>query len=284
MPGVLADTLRASARTRRSLPFAAWFGSALRAAEPGCFTCHGGRQACGLPSPAQVSAALGNYIQYGASMHPNAYLRTYWRSEFRPRDFCRHEFCGRLRVSVQGSHRASYHCDHIPRETIACEPRGPFNALETQSFPTSLMVLPMPRWSWRTCPPSATTRSRASVYRSGNVMYEVGVALACRQSSEVLLIRDDQERFLFDVSTIPHKHIDFSDANPCKATTGRRTRCSRLNERDHLQDARIAIAVAGLTAEERRILSVFAPYQPGEAVPCATNQPRNIGSLATAAR
>ena len=28
-------------------------------AEPGCFTCHGGRQAFGFPSPAQVSAALG---------------------------------------------------------------------------------------------------------------------------------------------------------------------------------------------------------------------------------
>jgi hypothetical protein len=39
--------------------FAAWFGNALRAAEPGCFTCRGGRQACGLPSPAQVSAAFG---------------------------------------------------------------------------------------------------------------------------------------------------------------------------------------------------------------------------------
>ena len=38
--------------------FAAWFGFTLRAAEPGCFTCRGGRQAFGSPSPAQVSAAL----------------------------------------------------------------------------------------------------------------------------------------------------------------------------------------------------------------------------------
>ena len=30
-----------------------------RAAEPGCFTCRGGRQAFGSPSPAQVSAAFG---------------------------------------------------------------------------------------------------------------------------------------------------------------------------------------------------------------------------------
>ena len=37
-------------------------------------------------------------------------------------------------------------------------------------------------------------------YRNGNVMYEVGIALACRPPSDVLLVRDDQEKFLFDVS------------------------------------------------------------------------------------
>jgi len=46
--------------------FAAWFGSALRAAEPGCFTCRGGRQAFGSPSPAQVSAALGGLVGHHA--------------------------------------------------------------------------------------------------------------------------------------------------------------------------------------------------------------------------
>jgi hypothetical protein len=50
--------------------FVAWFGGAKRAAEPGCCTCRGGRQACGLPSPAKVSAALGalasHCSQYGS--------------------------------------------------------------------------------------------------------------------------------------------------------------------------------------------------------------------------
>ena len=55
----MPDTLRASARMRALTSFAAWFGNALRAAEPGCFTCRGGRQAFGSPSPAQVSAAFG---------------------------------------------------------------------------------------------------------------------------------------------------------------------------------------------------------------------------------
>ena len=48
-------------------------------------------------------------------------------------------------------------------------------------------------------------------YRNGNVMYEVGLALACRHSSEVLLVRDDHDAFLFDVSTIPHTTINFAN-------------------------------------------------------------------------
>jgi hypothetical protein len=35
-------------------------------------------------------------------------------------------------------------------------------------------------------------------------MYEVGIALACRHSSEILLIKDDHDKRLFDTSTIPH--------------------------------------------------------------------------------
>jgi hypothetical protein len=42
-------------------------------------------------------------------------------------------------------------------------------------------------------------------------MYEVGLALACRQPSEVLLVRDDRARFLFDVSVVPHMQVDFTD-------------------------------------------------------------------------
>src|ERR671919_200385 len=43
--------------------FAAWFRRAERAPEPGYFTCRGGRQACGLPSPAQVSAAFSRTLR-----------------------------------------------------------------------------------------------------------------------------------------------------------------------------------------------------------------------------
>ena len=56
-------------------------------------------------------------------------------------------------------------------------------------------------------------------YRNGNVMYEVGLALACRHSSEVLLVRDDHDAFLFDVSTIPHTTINFANKSVAEGVT-----------------------------------------------------------------
>ena len=96
-------------------------------------------------------------------------------------------------------------------------------------------------------------------YRNGNVMYEVGLALACRQSSEVLLIRDDKEKFLFDVSTIPHKHIDFSNAGNATKFLSEEI-VSRLSEMNKLRDARIGIAISSMTADERQILAFFSQY------------------------
>lgn len=45
-------------------------------------------------------------------------------------------------------------------------------------------------------------------YRNGNVMYEVGIAHACRQPEEVILLRSDEDRLLFDVSTIRVNRYD----------------------------------------------------------------------------
>lgn len=90
-------------------------------------------------------------------------------------------------------------------------------------------------------------------YRNGNVMYEVGLALACRQSSEVLLIRDDKDPFLFDVSTIPHMHVDFTDVESAKRTLIAAL-SDRLGEQKHINDARVQLAVASLSPDEAQLL------------------------------
>lgn len=49
----------------------------------------------------------------------------------------------------------------------------------------------------------ASQHGTTTAFRNGNVMFEVGIALACRQPVEVVLVRDDTEKLLFDISHIP---------------------------------------------------------------------------------
>jgi hypothetical protein len=99
-------------------------------------------------------------------------------------------------------------------------------------------------------------------YRNGNVMYEVGIALACRQPQDVLLIRDDKEKFLFDVSTIPHMHIDFTD-EPAARHKLNSELAARLREQAFVNDARVQMAIASLSVEEVKMLKRIASYPPG---------------------
>jgi hypothetical protein len=84
-------------------------------------------------------------------------------------------------------------------------------------------------------------------------MYEVGLALACRHSSEVLLVRDDKDKFLFDVSTVPHMQIDFTDTVMAIAQL-RDELNARLKERQYYSDARVEIALSRLGNVEVKLL------------------------------
>jgi hypothetical protein len=95
-------------------------------------------------------------------------------------------------------------------------------------------------------------------------MYEVGIALACRQPQEVLLIRDDNDNFLFDVSTIPHMQIDFEDVEKARLRLHEEL-MARIRERNFVNDARVKQAFAALSKEELQLLSIVANYSPGVA-------------------
>lgn len=93
-------------------------------------------------------------------------------------------------------------------------------------------------------------------YRNSNVMYEVGLALACRQSSDVLLLRDDRDKFLFDVSTVPHLQVNFSEAEVAKNLIHDEL-VARLQEQSFVNDARVQLALNGLSDQEIKILLEF---------------------------
>ncbi len=98
-------------------------------------------------------------------------------------------------------------------------------------------------------------------YRNGNVMYEVGLAVTCRQPSEVLLVRDDRSPYLFDVSTIPHEHVDFTDVDSARNKV-RSLLEDRIHQIDYLQDARVQRALASLSNEELIIIRSFSKVRP----------------------
>ncbi len=107
-----------------------------------------------------------------------------------------------------------------------------------------------------------TDKATGKPYRNGNVMYEVGLALACRNPEEVLILRDDQDQLLFDLSTIPHMRVDFTDHAAAK-TEIHDAIVDRLTERKVLNDARIEIAASSVTDSELNIIKGLGHHPSG---------------------
>lgn len=90
-------------------------------------------------------------------------------------------------------------------------------------------------------------------YRNGNVLYEVGIAVACRQPVEVILVRDDSRPLLFDLSHIPVITITADDA---AASIGkiRLALQDRLAERNLQKDLRFTATLDGLAQFEINLI------------------------------
>jgi hypothetical protein len=191
-------------------------------------------------------------------MHPNTYLRTFWRSEFRPEVFVAMSFAGayeaRFRDVIEPAIHGVTNAGRKLRANRVDLSRSGDSILSdiADGICHSELVLA-----------DVSTLGHDSKsgdsYRNGNVMYEVGLALASRQPSEVLLIRDDQDRFLFDLSAVPHKFVDFTDTDTAIEEV-RVALEERISERKIVNDARVLIAVATLTGQERQLLEGFAQY------------------------
>ena len=74
-------------------------------------------------------------------------------------------------------------------------------------------------------------------HRNGNVMLEVGIALACRQPVEVILVRDDREKLIFDLSHIPVATFDPNNIEESVIAI-RQILSDRMQERDLIKDLR----------------------------------------------
>lgn len=190
-------------------------------------------------------------------MNPQPFLQTFWRLEVKPQVFVAMSFQDKYQsrfenviapairaISVDGVNLEPYRVD--------LSKTGDSILMEIiDGIAHSQLVLA-----------DVSTVGRDSEsgesYRNGNVMYEVGLALACRTPSEVLLIRDDDNKFLFDVSSIPHLTIDFNKKSAVSRL--RDALRDRLKVCDYTQDARVKLALASLTVHEIERLIYFAGF------------------------
>lgn len=213
-------------------------------------------------------------------MHPNAFLKTFWQLQLKPQVF--------VAMSFDPHYRSRFENVIAPavRSTTANGARlEPYRVDLSKSGDSILTeIVDGIAHSTLVLADVSTVGSDSETghpYRNGNVMYEVGVALACRQPHEVLLIRDDSDRFLFDVSTIPHKQIDFTDEKKAVCDL-REELAARLREATYVNDARVQIAMANLTGGEVGVLRHIAALKPGQAIQNVTEG--NVAGLVSIPR
>ena len=196
-------------------------------------------------------------------MHPNAFLKTFWRLEKKPQIF--------VAMSFSAEYQTRYERVIAPAITslqVNGKQLTPYRVDASKSGDSILtdIVDGIAHAQMVLADVSSIGKDSKSgnAYRNGNVMYEVGIALACRQPSDVLLIRDDKDKFLFDVSTVPHMHLDFVDTEEARASLTREL-LARLREQKHLTDARVKLAVTSLTNQEIELLSQLEELPDGQA-------------------
>ncbi len=201
-------------------------------------------------------------------MHPNAFLKSLWRTEVLDQVF----------VAMSFESRFSERYEKIIKPAIEAEPISGIrlrayrvdNSKTGDSILTDIVDgIAHSRLVLADVSVIDEGRYAETPIRNGNVMYEVGVALACRNPSEVLLIRDDSKKFLFDVSTIPHMEVDFLDPDTAIGLL-RNAILDRLSESKLVEDARVTVAAQTLTQHEITILKNLAQLEPNEGRDLAT--------------
>ena len=205
-------------------------------------------------------------------MHPNLFLRTFWQMELKPQIFVAMSFAPQYQeryTKVIEPAIQAITVGNVPLRAHRVDISKSGDSILTdimEGIAHSRMILADVSIIGKD---SVTGRS----YRNGNVMYEVGLALAARQPQDVLLVRDDKDDFLFDVSTIPHKHIDFTNIAVARKELNTEL-MERLRQQNFLNDARVQMAIAALSAAEVAALKKAAAYPP-----TTVWGPKNTGSV-----
>ena len=189
-------------------------------------------------------------------MHPNAFLSTLWRAEVQNTVFVAMSFDPRFDARFRAIIKPAIESEPIAGQKLVA------HRVDTSKSGDSILteiVTGIAHARLVLADVSVIDEGRYTQVpiRNANVMYEVGIALACRTPPEVVLVRDDTKPLLFDLSTIPTLLVDFE--NPRVAIEALRTVIAdRLTEISLVEDARVRQAVQGLTPNELKVLQVLS--------------------------
>jgi len=191
-------------------------------------------------------------------LHPQSFLKTFWRLELRPQVFVAMSYSPRYEARYREVIEPAIRSLQIDKVSLE-----PYRVDISKSGDSILTDISDGIAHCRLVLADVSSVGRDAVtgdpYRNANVMYEVGLALACRQPSDVLLVRDDHDRFLFDVSTVPHVTIAFAEVATARQQVHDEL-LARLKEQTFVTDARVELAIATLSAEEIILLKRMREY------------------------
>lgn len=181
-------------------------------------------------------------------MHPNAFLRAHWRAELRPIVFVAMSFEPRFQrrfENVIAPAVASLDVDGLEWRALRVDITSSGDSILTQIVDH----IAHSRFILADISVVGRDAETGKPHRNANVLYEVGLALASRQPSEVLLVKDDHEPSLFDVSTIPYCIVDFSREDEARVVLSDQIK-ARLNNVRYYDDSRLSVALASLSSHE----------------------------------
>jgi hypothetical protein len=204
---------------------------------------------------------LNRFINGLTTMYPNLYLKCFWQTDIRPEVFVamsfdptyQHRFEQVIQPAVEAVSMGGTQL-HARRVDLSKSGDSVLTEIADGVAHCAVFLADVST--------VGIDKATGKPYRNGNVMYEVGLALACRNPEEVLILRDDQDQLLFDLSTIPHKRIDFTDTASARTEIASAI-VDRLNEQKALRDARVEIAASSITDAELVIMKNLGHYPPG---------------------
>ncbi len=137
-------------------------------------------------------------------MHPRTFLESFWRNDLRDEVFVAMSFDAKYDQRWQEIFVPAIESNPLlgrPMQAIRVDIRQSGDSILTEitnGIAHAQLVL-----ADISVTDEYELEDKRRWYRNGNVMYEVGIAVACRQPVEVVLVRDDERPLLFDLSHIP---------------------------------------------------------------------------------